>query len=66
MWERGTADNKIATCAVTTAFRAIRNLGIRLKGDIVFAYMANEHIIVEDIILTTNVYALTMLDLLGA
>lgn len=63
MWERGTADNKIATCAVTTA---IRNLGIRLKGDIVFAYMANEHIIVEDIILTTNVYALTMLDLLGA
>jgi len=29
-------------------------------------HMANEHIAVEDIILTTKVYALTMLDLLGA
>jgi acetylornithine deacetylase/succinyl-diaminopimelate desuccinylase family protein len=42
MWGRGAADNKIATCAVTMAFRAIRNLGIRLKGDIVFAHVADE------------------------
>ena len=42
MWGRGTADNKIATCAVTMAFRAIRSLGIRLKGDIVFVHVADE------------------------
>ena len=42
MWGRGTADNKIATCAVTMAFRAIRKLGIRLKGDIVFVHVADE------------------------
>ena len=42
MWGRGAADNKIATCAVTMAFRAIRSLGISLKGDIVFAHVADE------------------------
>jgi succinyl-diaminopimelate desuccinylase len=42
MWGRGTADNKIATCAATMAFRAIRDLGIRLKGDIVFTHVADE------------------------
>jgi acetylornithine deacetylase/succinyl-diaminopimelate desuccinylase family protein len=42
MWGRGTADNKIATCAVTMAFRTLRNLGIRLKGDIVFVHVADE------------------------
>jgi len=42
IWGRGAADNKIATCAVTMAFRAIRNLGIKLKGDIVFTHVADE------------------------
>ncbi len=42
LWGRGAADNKVATCATTMAFRAIRNLGINLKGDIIFAHVADE------------------------
>ena len=42
LWGRGTADNKVATCATTMAFRAIRNLGITLKGDIIFTHVADE------------------------
>ncbi len=42
LWGRGTADNKIGTCASTMAFRAIRSLGIDLKGDIIFTHVADE------------------------
>ncbi len=42
LWGRGTADNKVATCATTMAFRAIRSLGITLKGDIIFTHVADE------------------------
>jgi len=42
LWGRGATDNKIATCAVTMAFRAIRSLGIELKGDAVFVHVADE------------------------
>ena len=42
IWGRGAADNKVATCAETMAFRAINDLGIRLKGDIVFVHVADE------------------------
>lgn len=42
LWGRGTADNKVATCATTMAFRAIRSLGIDLKGDIIFTHVADE------------------------
>ena len=42
LWGRGTADNKVATCATTMAFRAIRSLGIGLKGDIIFTHVADE------------------------
>lgn len=42
IWGRGAADNKIATCAETMAFRAIRSLGIRLNGDVVFTHVADE------------------------
>lgn len=42
MWGRGTADNKIATCGLIMAFRALRALGVKLKGDIVFTHVADE------------------------
>lgn len=42
MWGRGTADNKVATCGATMAYRAIHDLGIGLKGDIVFTHVADE------------------------
>jgi acetylornithine deacetylase/succinyl-diaminopimelate desuccinylase family protein len=42
IWGRGAADNKVATCAETMAFRAINELEIRLKGDIVFVHVADE------------------------
>lgn len=42
IWGRGAADNKIATCAETMAFRAIKNLVITLKGDIIFTHVADE------------------------
>ena len=41
-WGRGTADDKIGTCAATMAFRAIRSLEIDLKGDIIFTHVADE------------------------
>jgi acetylornithine deacetylase/succinyl-diaminopimelate desuccinylase-like protein len=44
LWGRGTADNKIGTCAATMAFRAIRNLGIDLEGDVVFTHVADEEL----------------------
>jgi len=42
IWGRGTSDNKIATCGLIMAFRAVRNLGIKLKGDIVFTHVGDE------------------------
>lgn len=42
MWGRGTADNKIATCGLIMAFRGLRSLGIKLRGDIVFTHVADE------------------------
>jgi len=42
LWGRGTADNKVATCAATMAFRALKESGVRLKGDIVFCHVADE------------------------
>jgi acetylornithine deacetylase/succinyl-diaminopimelate desuccinylase-like protein len=46
---------------VTKHGKPVASYGIGGAG----THMANEHIEVEDIILTTEVYALTMLDLLG-
>jgi len=42
IWGRGACDNKVATCGLTMAFRAIRNLKIRLKGDMLFTHVADE------------------------
>jgi len=42
IWGRGARDNKIATCGLTMAFRALRDLGLKLKGDIVFTHVADE------------------------
>lgn len=42
IWGRGASDNKIATCGLTMAFRAIRSLGIGLRGDIVFTHVGDE------------------------
>ena len=47
---------------VTKHGKPVASYGIGGVG----THMANEHIAVEDVILTTKVYALTMLDLLGA
>ncbi len=42
IWGRGAQDNKVATCGLTMAYRALRELGIRLKGDMVFTHVADE------------------------
>jgi acetylornithine deacetylase/succinyl-diaminopimelate desuccinylase family protein len=42
IWGRGACDNKVATCGLIMAFRAINRLGIRLKGDIVFTHVGDE------------------------
>jgi succinyl-diaminopimelate desuccinylase len=42
IWGRGAADNKVATCAATMAFRTIQNCGIKLKGNIIFTHVADE------------------------
>ena len=42
IWGRGARDNKVATCGVAMAFRAIKESGIKLKGDIVFTHVADE------------------------
>lgn len=44
LWGRGAQDNKIATCALTMAFRCIKDLGIKLKGDIVFTHVGDEEV----------------------
>jgi len=47
---------------VTKHGKPVASYGIGGAG----THMANEHIAVEDVILTTKAYALTMLDILGA
>ena len=42
LWGRGTSDNKTATCASIIAFRAVKDLGIKLKGDILFTHVCDE------------------------
>ena len=42
LWGRGAQDNKVATCGLTMAYRALKELGIRLKGDIVFTHVGDE------------------------
>ena len=42
IWGRGACDDKVATCGLTMAFRAINRLGIKLKGDIVFTHVGDE------------------------
>jgi len=42
IWGRGASDNKVATCGLTMAFRAVRSLGIGLRGDIVFTHVGDE------------------------
>ena len=42
IWGRGARDNKIATCGIAMAFRAIKECGIKLKGDIIFTHVADE------------------------
>lgn len=42
VWGRGASDNKTATCASIMAFRALKNLGVQLKGDIVFTHVCDE------------------------
>jgi len=37
IYGRGANDNKTATCASIMAYRAVKNLGIKLNGDLVFA-----------------------------
>lgn len=42
IWGRGAQDNKVATCGLTMAYRAIRELGIRLRGSMVFTHVGDE------------------------
>ncbi len=42
MWGRGTSDNKIATCGLIMAFRAIKKSGVKLKGKLTFTHVADE------------------------
>jgi len=42
IWGRGASDNKVATCGLTMAFRALKNLGIKLKGDVIFTHVSDE------------------------
>jgi acetylornithine deacetylase/succinyl-diaminopimelate desuccinylase-like protein len=42
IWGRGAQDDKVATCGLTMAYRALKELGIRLRGDIVFTHVGDE------------------------
>ena len=42
LWGRGAQDNKIATCGLTMAYRALKELNIPLKGQITFTHVADE------------------------
>jgi len=42
IWGRGACDNKIATCGLTMAFRALMETGIELEGDIIFTHVGDE------------------------
>lgn len=42
IWGRGASDNKIATCGLIMAFRAIKKSGVKLKGKLTFTHVADE------------------------
>ena len=42
LWGRGASDDKLATCGLIMAFRILRSLGLRLKGDIIFTHVGDE------------------------
>ncbi|OGD44446.1 hypothetical protein A3K69_00020 [Candidatus Bathyarchaeota archaeon RBG_16_57_9] len=42
IWGRGAQDDKVATCGLTMAYRALRDLGIKLGGEIVFTHVGDE------------------------
>ena len=42
IWGRGAQDDKVATCGLTMAYRALKELGVRLRGDIVFIHVGDE------------------------
>jgi len=42
IWGRGAQDDKVATCGLTMAYRVLRELGIQLRGDIVFTHVGDE------------------------
>lgn len=42
IWGRGAQDNKVATCGLTMAHRALHDLGIKLRGEIVFTHVGDE------------------------
>ena len=42
IWGRGAQDNKVATCGLTMAYRALKELGVKLKGDMVFTHVGDE------------------------
>ncbi|MCW4048241.1 MAG: M20/M25/M40 family metallo-hydrolase, partial [Candidatus Bathyarchaeota archaeon] len=42
IWGRGAQDNKVATCGLTMAYRALKEQDVKLKGDIVFTHVADE------------------------
>ena len=42
IWGRGAQDNKVATCGLTMAYRALRELGVKLRGEIVFTHVGDE------------------------
>jgi acetylornithine deacetylase/succinyl-diaminopimelate desuccinylase family protein len=44
LYGRGAQDNKIATCGLTMAYRSLKDLGIKLRGDIVFTHVGDEEV----------------------
>ena len=42
LWGRGAQDNKIATCGLTMAYRLLKELGLRLNGQLIFTHVADE------------------------
>jgi len=42
LWGRGSQDNKIATCGLTMAYRALKELGLQLNGQLIFTHVADE------------------------
>ena len=42
IWGRGAQDDKVATCGLTMAYRALRQLGVKLRGEAVFTHVGDE------------------------